>query len=253
MLANHIKKRGCIYYYCCRVPTDLQPLFPSDVISRSLKTNSKKHAGVLRLKFEHKLQKLFLQLRSGMLDRTLQNHLVNQFLHSNLKDLESIATGQVQLYEDIIQLREKRKGAPLTDAEKQEERANIASRMAEHSKDALKAADPVFHKSYTDKVAKMLDKQHGIALTPADKQKLALEYENAAKAISEAEAGIYRGEWALFETLREKTATALSKPYAIFADVLEDYKRKYRADKPDIKQGTLAQICIDLLVLFSKL
>jgi len=253
-MGKHIQMRGKRYHYVCRVPSDLLHLFPSPVISKSLHTANKKHATLLGVTTDYKAKQLFTQLRTGMLDKTLEKYLINLFLHDRLETLESIATGKavskgatedIAISDGLITSHETRHAVSLSDAEKQEMRGRIATMMAELGRAALTNRDAWMHEPFTEQVAAMLQNKHGIKVSKQDKTILALQFENAAKKIHEAEAGIYSGEWSLYESLREQVNTDLSQPYTLFADALQQYAKWYTADKANISLGAMKDMEVE--------
>lgn len=248
-MPKHIQKRGSRYHYICRIPADLLHAFPSPVISRALHTDDKKSAALLGVSIDYATKQLFVQLRSGMLDATLQRLLINLYLRNGLNELQAIANGTKVPYGDIVQRKEVQAGYELTSNDKQELRATIAEKMVGHSKAALAAGDAWMHNEYAAKVADMLQERHGVTVSNADKKVLVRQYENAAKKLSEAEAGIHRGEWGLYETLKDQVDTELSRPYALLADVLEKYALWYSASRPNIKPGTLDDMHVECRVI----
>ncbi|HCE66027.1 MAG: hypothetical protein A2X82_19575 [Geobacteraceae bacterium GWC2_55_20] len=248
-MSKHIRKRGSKYHYICRVPADLLHVFPSPVISRALHTDDKKSAALLGVSIDYATKQLFVQLRSGMLDATLQRLLINLYLRNGLNELQAIANGTKVPYEDIVQRKEAQAGYALTNEDRQELRATIAEKMAGYSKADLAAGDSWMHNEYAAKVACMLQEQHGVSVSNADKKVLVRQYENASKKLSEAEAGIHRGEWGLYEALKDRVDAELSKPYALLADVLEKYALWYSASRPNIKAGTLDDMHVECRVL----
>jgi len=76
MQTHHIVKRGNRYHYVCRIPADLLHHFPSPTIYKNLRTSEAKSARLLASAEEYRIQQLFLQLRSGMLNEDLEKHLI---------------------------------------------------------------------------------------------------------------------------------------------------------------------------------
>jgi len=93
-LRVHTRKRGDQLHYVCRVPRDLQHLFPASQLTYSLKTTDERNAKVSATAAEYRTQQLFLQLRTGMLPKDLEKRLVNQYLNSYATALQAEATGQ---------------------------------------------------------------------------------------------------------------------------------------------------------------
>lgn len=80
---------GKRFYFRCRVPVDLLPKFPADVIKKSLKTADKKQATLLASSIDFKTRKLFTELRTGMLDPKLEQYLIAVHLPAGLENIEA--------------------------------------------------------------------------------------------------------------------------------------------------------------------
>lgn len=80
----HIIRRGNRYHYVCRIPADLQSLFPFPSIYKSLRTGDVKSARILASAEEYRIQQLFLQLRSGMFDKDYEKNLIASYLKHHL-------------------------------------------------------------------------------------------------------------------------------------------------------------------------
>lgn len=68
------------YYYRISIPVDLKPYFPITILQKSLRTSNIKEARPLLLSTEYKVQRVFAQLRTGMLDDNLSRQLVNEII-----------------------------------------------------------------------------------------------------------------------------------------------------------------------------
>jgi integrase len=257
-VANHIIKRGSRYLYVRRIPSDLQDRFPSPILSRSLKTSDKKNANLLATSYDYQSERLFTRLRTAMLDSVTEKLLITLFLKEELDVLESIAKGQAvskeaadttEQFESIIVERERRKGETFTEEEKQTLRATIAERMAENERETLISKNTWMHDKWMQQLASSLKRQHGINITPEQQKKLALERINISKKANEARAALHRGEWKLFEALRDKVDEELTKPYFLFENVLSKYQEHYKESKPTIKAGTMADMEVECRVL----
>ena len=90
----HTCLRGNQYHYVCRVPSDLQHLFPTFQIAQSLKTDKEKDAMIAATALEYRSQKPFLQLRTGMLPKELEKRLVASYLLRGASRIEAQATGE---------------------------------------------------------------------------------------------------------------------------------------------------------------
>lgn len=255
---NHIVKRGDRYRYVRRVPTDLHEHFPSPTISKSLQTSDRKQARLLATAYEHQAQTLFTNLRTGMLDRATERLVVNLFLKQRIDELDTIATGQapskaaagsVAINEGVIKAREDRQGETLSGDVKRTLQADIALRMAELDRQELATQDPWMYESATRKLANTYRKQYNINIPPSQQKSLALQFVNSDRKANEAAAALYRGEWGLYETLKEKVEAELSKPYGMFSDVITLYQEWYRTSKKHVKPGTMDDMVVECRVL----
>ena len=68
----------------CRVPNDLLHHFPTSQITKSLKTNDAKLAATLASSHEYQTQRLFMQLRAGMLPKDLEKRLIALYLQKGV-------------------------------------------------------------------------------------------------------------------------------------------------------------------------
>jgi integrase len=75
---KHILCRNGHFYYKVKVPVDLLHHFPSPVIKKSLKTTDPSTAKAIMANLEHKVQRVFTLLRTGMLDEAMVKDLVNE-------------------------------------------------------------------------------------------------------------------------------------------------------------------------------
>ncbi|QOX78634.1 site-specific integrase [Trichlorobacter lovleyi] len=92
----YLHKIGAIYYYRRRVPDDIRHYFPYPEIRLSLKTGNQRFARSLMRGLLGKTEKLFLQIRSGMLSESMIHNLVLDFISESLgrrdeirKDMDS--------------------------------------------------------------------------------------------------------------------------------------------------------------------
>lgn len=92
MQTQHLFFRKHTYYYVARVPQDLTDHFPVKTIWRSLKTECVKSARTLIKNYEFRAERLFMQIRSGVLTDEQISRLVAEFLHDELADAEKDRT-----------------------------------------------------------------------------------------------------------------------------------------------------------------
>jgi len=67
MQTRHLFLRNNTYYCVARIPQDLTCHFPVKTVWRSLKTKCQKSAMTLLKKFHFYVEKLYMQIRTGML------------------------------------------------------------------------------------------------------------------------------------------------------------------------------------------
>lgn len=86
----YLHKIGAVYYYRRRIPEDIRNYFPYPEIRISLKTSSQRSARSLMRGLLGKTEKLFLQIRSGMLTESMIQNLVLDFIAESLGKREEI-------------------------------------------------------------------------------------------------------------------------------------------------------------------
>lgn len=88
MQIQHLFFRPSGYHYIIRIPQDILHHFPVRTIWRSLKTKDYKAARVLAKVREHETEKVFMQIRCGLLTNEQIKRLVADFLHGELSSTE---------------------------------------------------------------------------------------------------------------------------------------------------------------------
>lgn len=248
----HTRKRGKQYHYVCRVPSDLQILFPVSQITQSLKTSNEKDAKIAASALEYRTQQLFLQLRTRMLPKELEKQLVAEYMSQLMFRLENAANGEL-LDSEQRQIAH----AVASGCTRDEAQANIAARYDDKAaffKSSLARAEGVSPDSFPIKVLEAaVKKRHNLKLSAEDRKQLALKLTNANKQMNEAHAAILRGEWSLFEKLQQEIERDLSNPYHDLVSVVGKYKDWYLTAKHDRKQGTkddMVSECRTLIEIF---
>ena len=89
MQIQHLFLRQGCYQFVIRVPRDLLGHFPQKTLWRSLKTKDLKAAKILVKAREHEAEKIFMQIRTGLLSDDQIKRLVAVFLHGELSSIES--------------------------------------------------------------------------------------------------------------------------------------------------------------------
>ena len=274
MRIKHLMKRGSRYMYRCRVPVDLLPLFPSPVIWKSLHTDDHKDATVAASVVQYNTQKLFMQLRTGMLSPSLMKIIIAEYIKTGVDALQDKVHGkQVMPTKSRVPgvgkafgLAESAKhemtGLVETVGESQgmsssEIRADFDSRMGReinrfrgYLADGRKGLpDPLFMPVNVDKLADNVQKQQGVRVTEADRKEIGLKLINAKVQLLEAERATLRGDWSTLDLLTEKVQRDLAVPFVPFEEALEKYAEWYRASKPNLKAGTMTDMEVECRVL----
>ena len=246
MPKSYLQLRDGHYHYVRRVPADLVVHFPSPVISRSLHTNDKKYATILASAWGYKTHQIFLQLRSGMLDQHLMEHLIARYLNSGLQVLESMAYGR--RYE---------RGEMLTTVGLREEfapyvvgRDEIAREQADEMQQALMhkdidAADHILQRV----LLPFLKKEHKIKrLGSHEHLELSMRILQAERQLILAESGVLEGRHEVLDLIRDKVKHGLARPYLPLDKVLERFKEKY-TDGKRMEKRAEQQLDTDLEVI----
>jgi len=92
---THLLRRNEHYYYKIKVPVDLQQLFPSPFISKSLRTTDLQDAKTILVAMEYKTHRVFTMLRTGMLDGDMVTRLVSEIMPSKVMRSKVIRSGRV--------------------------------------------------------------------------------------------------------------------------------------------------------------
>jgi integrase len=211
---------------------------------------------------EHQTQKLFLQLRTQMLDEELEKHLIAKYLDRGIKVLEDHASGQPALRNEKWASKEHEVSDAvdagfealgnifgLSRQETREKRSemlsNVASGVKEHlaDKDAFLVADGV------RELTRSLKRNQDISITTNEEKALSVKLTNAYKTLIEVESALAQGDWTPLESLKDRVSRALQSPYNNFKNVLDDYKVYYYADKSNVKDGTKNDMEVECRVL----
>ena len=89
MRIQHLFFRQNMYYYVARVPQDIAGYFPVKTVWRSLRTGCLKSAKTLLKALEYRAERIYMQMRSGMLTDEQIKQLVTEFLHGELNGAET--------------------------------------------------------------------------------------------------------------------------------------------------------------------
>jgi hypothetical protein len=257
MHAIHLIKRGPFFHFVLRIPHDLKLYFPRKTISRSLKTKDKKQAAVLANATEYEAQKLFMRLRTGMLDKDLESYLINTFLMKGVKRIEA------QII-DADYEKDKCPDNPLDmifdeNAEMALESRRVVERfekigvkgrgtdyvlgkLTEQLRTALKNKDRASSPLDLDDLARKIKQHTGAKLDDNDKQRLALKLIEAETRLHKAEIDTLSGDWDLLRMLKESVGKAQETPFIIFSDLIEKYLESYKNARNGLTANQLKKI-----------
>lgn len=269
MRQKHVIKRGTRYQFVCRVPQDLKNLFPSPVIYRTLHSDDEKTVRLLVGAEEYHTQKLFMQLRSGMLSKELEKRIVASYLSRGVDRIEGQAMGMGldkqseslspvdvkinRMAEDLFFWDD------LTTRVARDGGADPAD-IAEHKSKLLRAEISVGKRQLSEKssskeysvvpaMAKKIQTELGVRLGEKDQKRLALRLTDADIQLAEAELASIGGDWSQLRALRSNVRNDLATPYFDFTVVLEKYQENFIASKPNVKPGTQSDMSVECRVL----
>lgn len=246
----HIIKRGKRYHYVCRIPADLQHLFPSASIYKSLRTDNFKHARLLASAEEYRLQQLFVQLRSGMLSKDYEKHLIASYIKHHLSILEAKATGTTNHCDNPAEVKAKLKKEDLF--------FDLFAESFDLPDDHIRQLKLEFYRLLSVKMTDMIANRDASEwpiigkisnLSKTEQKALEIKVLNANKQIFDAECSMYAGDWGPMESLREKAERDLAVPFCSFELVIAKYKEYYLAEKPHVKLGTIDDMHVECRVL----
>lgn len=271
MRTKHLTMRGTRYYYRCRIPHDLNHLFPSPAITKALGTESEKDARTAATAIEYRTQKLFMQLRTGMLSPELQQRIIALYLNSHTTALKAAATGlqfdgtpqdetglsvifdqhargQME-YDQLTATSDRSHG--VTRQETIERQINESDESAKQIKAGLPLkAGSLTHYFDFVRIKEQLRKKMKIKLSEEEEKALQLELSNAESQIYQVKSATLRGEWEPLEQLQQKASNELSKSFYMLGDVLKKYQEWYLVSNPDIKPGSKDDMIVECGVLF---
>jgi integrase len=267
-LLVHTRKRGKQFHYVCRVPCDLQHLFPTVQLTRSLKTGNEKDAKIAASAIEYQTQQLFLQLRTGMLSKELENRLVASYLLRGANRI--VAEVQGTEYEppevatpidamvdtsNVRSIKEREKWYRWAVREGDPSRLNRNESIAQALEDQvqllrLKLADREAGYSPVDldQTENML-RSHGAKITEKQKAALGLKLTDAQIQLNIAEIAALRGDWATMQALKASAERKLATPISDLKTVLEKYQDNYLTAKSNLKQGSKDDMVVECRVL----
>lgn len=84
----YLQKISDVYYYRHRIPQDLVCYFGRSELKKSLKTTNHKSAKILVCGILAKIEKVFMQIRSGFLTEDMVSRLVSEILDERLANRE---------------------------------------------------------------------------------------------------------------------------------------------------------------------
>jgi integrase len=236
----HFVRRGNRYAFVCRVPSDLQQFFPKKVIWRSLKTSVTKDAVVLLKAEEYRLQRLFVQLRSGMFPKELEKWLVASYMLGGLELLEARTFGDpVERVADekmpkelATEINEELRQRKVTDAEELQAEYEILQ-SSFRTREPL----PLICKLSAGLVADY-NKVNGTKIKPtaAEMDAFTLKILDAQVKLKGIERYVFEnGQTYHLEQAKAELKERLQKPFLTFGEVKAAYLKWYEAENPDVK------------------
>ncbi len=240
MPAKHIILRSRFYHFVCRVPHDLSQYFPLPIISRALHTDSKKYATVLGAAWEHRTQKLFMQLRSDMLDTHLIEHLINQYLQAGINKLEADVYG-----------REYQRGEITTSLDFPHAYADVMpspEQRARRMQLRLKYKDTSAANGLAKSTfAPLALERYGKKLMTAEVSELAIRLVHAEKQLADVENAVLDGRFDTLELLKGKVNNA--REYVDLKTLIGKYKDKYLVDNINMSARATKHLNTELDVI----
>lgn len=248
MKYKHIVKRGNRYYFVCRIPHELLHHFPSAVIWKSLKTDNLKIACTLATALEYQTQKLFMQLRSGMLDPHLEKMLLANYLSNCLNLLETDVgfnsrLGKIE-HEFLLQSNELAQ-AGIDGHEKQK----LASGLIEIFKKALidKSIPPQQFEFYST-MLKKYEHEYDFKFTRREAEAFRLKLLDADVKFLKSAKQLYEGDSDGIESLKERLKPHLT-PYIGLKDFIPVYLDTYKVNKANLAGETFDKVEVECRVL----
>ena len=265
----------------CRVPADIQHLFPHPNIYKSLKTSNEKMAIQLATVLEYQTQKLFFQIRTGMLDPNINKSLIAHYLNDYITFIENDVKGyvpspqesekpKVRVYRKKI--REQRTfslellddlrsnmGMGRENFESVQNWSDYIDTRLKVAKESLalrKTDSEEFWtivnrriSRYNSRVKKKKDK---LFLSDDEKKQLYMDFLKAEIQLLEVQKAAAIGELAPFENLKKSVTADLSECLQrniSFSTVIDAYKNHYEKSNPDVKIGTIKDMKSECEVL----
>jgi len=271
MSIPHLVRRGTRFQFMCRVPTDLLDLFPHSKIYKSLKTSDEKDARLLASSLEFQTQKLFLQLRSGMLSPAIKKELVTKYLSNYLSFIENDINGLVPPSPDTgnkkldahHQKVEQRKTFILSLVDKARSMTGMgredlesAKRWASYIEKDLSDARMLLVLRNTDSedfwkiVERRIDSfnlktkkgKYKLSLSGDERKQLYIEFLKAEIQILEVRHAAALGDLKPLGQLKESVANdlaSISNSRISLSRVIEEYRLYYRDTRSHVKIGTI--------------
>jgi integrase len=265
----------------CRVPIDLLDLFPNSKIYKSLKTSDEKDARLLASSLEFQTQKLFLQLRSGMLSPAIKKELVTRYLNDHLFFIENDVNGYVtpspesgnKKIDALRQQADLRKSLLLNlydkfrsgtgmgryDLESAQNWTNFVEKELKEKRMMLvqrKTDSKMFWRIIERRINRFnyrtAHKKDRLILSDDEKQQLYVEFLKAEIQILEVKSAAAIGDLKPLNQLKESVTNdldSISKGRVTLSKVINEYQSYYRNSKPNIKIGTMKDMVSECEVL----
>ncbi len=241
MKSYHITKRGNRFNFVCRIPVDLLEHFSVKTLYRSLKTDDIKHARLLAASYEYETQRVFMRLRTGMLE-TFEVQILVERLTKGINKIDSLAYGRKQSpMLQVIEQHNINQHMETHGCNEREAKRMIAQGYADFSGvlgESLVENNTALTMNDVESVDKILRKEYRVMLNDGEKRVLALKFLNMDKELMQAEADVRSGDFDRLERLKDRqnrNNQEVNKRYFL-KDIIKGYLKSYdNPDKKDIK------------------
>lgn len=263
MRSRHLVTSGNRFRFVVRVPRDIVHLFPISTIWKPVQAKDARSARLIAGVWEYRAQRLFLQLRTGMLDKDLEKMLVALFLKQGAESLEARAKGRPfdSDCEDAAEANAVNEAVEegfdaLASANRLSSRAARQNRSAfleeatQYLGELIADRDTSLFEEAAKRLAGQLKEQYGIEAPAKEIRSMVLPLMSASRKLMVADSAVLHGDWEPFERLKETSARGLEFSHFDLKTVLEKFREYYLASKKKtVKPGTINDMEVELRVI----
>jgi integrase len=239
-MKSYILKRGNIYNFVRRIPIDLQEHFPTKTLYRTLRTGDIREARLLAASYEYETERVFMRLRTGMLE-TFEACIMVERLTTGINKIESTAYGKKfsPFVEQVEQMSidDLMQEHGCDEATAKELQAKIYAAFSTAFGKSLARQDTTIHMPEVERVDATLRKQYKVMLNSDEKRVLALKFLNMDRELALAESEVRSGNYDRLQLLmdrKDRQAKEASTRYFL-RDIVKAYFATYdTAEKKDI-------------------